>query len=212
MNDTNDTATDNRPDYEVARDELRALVASLNLGAVVSPASGAVDNEKDHEGKPRAWVHLLYTITVRGQVFEYRMGEGHVPWDRVKEPPYGPVKVDGKPVRNLPESSLSLIRTRLRNAAARFSPSYLKEWADVCAIIANAAKVAPDVGEVLGCVARDAEAMHQTFPDWCAEYGYDDDSRKAEAVYNACLEGGRKLRAFLTPDTIAKLAELSARL
>lgn len=205
------TTADNRPDYELARDELRALVASLNLDAVVSPASGAVDNEKSEDGKPREWVHLLYTITVRGQVFSYRMGEGHVPWGKVVAGDYV-VRVKGGKALRMTMEQRGMAQRKTEQPHIRWAAHMLEAWAGTCAAIANAAGVAPDVGEVLGCVARDGEAINQTFEDWCGEFGYDSDSRKAEETYNACIAEGRKLRRILTPAQISQLAELSARL
>jgi hypothetical protein len=202
---------DNRPDYELAREELRALVASLKLDAVVSPASGAVDNEKGQDGKPRAWVHLLYTITVRGEVFSYRMGEGHVPWDKVNARDYS-ILINGKKALGLTLDQRNMVQRKKAQPGIHWAAHMLDAWAATCAAIANAAGVAPDVGEVLGCVARDGEAVHMSFDDWCGEFGYDSDSRKAEETYNQCVKEGRKLRRFMTPAQIEKLSELSARL
>jgi hypothetical protein len=55
----------------------------------------------------------------------------------------------------------------------------------------------PTAEEVLECLALDAVDNNQTFADWCAEYGYDTDSRRAERVYHACLKSTEKLRRFL---------------
>ena len=57
----------------------------------------------------------------------------------------------------------------------------------------------PTAEEVLECLASDACGVDnsQTFEDWCSEYGYDTDSRRAERIYNACLKSTEKLRRFL---------------
>lgn len=43
----------------------------------------------------------------------------------------------------------------------------------------------PTAAEVIACLAMDAAGYHNArdFADWCAEYGYDPDSRRAERTY-----------------------------
>lgn len=45
----------------------------------------------------------------------------------------------------------------------------------------------PTAAEVLACLAMDAAGWEnaQDFEDWCVEYGYDTDSRRAARVYRA---------------------------
>lgn len=61
----------------------------------------------------------------------------------------------------------------------------------------NDAKTAtdPTPHSVLACVSSDIYCP-ETFEDFCAEYGYDEDSRKAEATFRRCATFGRQLRAF----------------
>lgn len=66
----------------------------------------------------------------------------------------------------------------------------------------------PKKEDVLGCLLMDAEALdHPDFESWAEEYGYDEDSRKAEAIYNACLAGGLRLRALLGEEGLRLLGE-----
>lgn len=51
----------------------------------------------------------------------------------------------------------------------------------------------PDAADVLHCLILDASAVGQSFTSWCEEFGYDEDSRKAEATYRACQENADKL-------------------
>ncbi len=57
----------------------------------------------------------------------------------------------------------------------------------------------PDTGEVLECLASDAAGIEnaRNFDDWCAEYGYDTDSRKAHRTYTICQREASKLKRFL---------------
>lgn len=55
----------------------------------------------------------------------------------------------------------------------------------------------PTAADVLACVCSDARADEQSFEEWCSEYGYDADSRKAEQTYKACAAMGPRVRRFL---------------
>lgn len=57
----------------------------------------------------------------------------------------------------------------------------------------------PTVEDVLDCLAQDAAGIEnsRSFDDWCGEYGYDSDSRKAEKTYRACKEQHEQLRRFI---------------
>ena len=66
---------------------------------------------------------------------------------------------------------------------------------------------APHAADVLHCLILDSSAAEQTFANWCAEFGYDTDSRKAIATYEACQQGADKLRRVFSRDVLAQLAE-----
>jgi hypothetical protein len=57
----------------------------------------------------------------------------------------------------------------------------------------------PTAADVLHCLCSDAMGYINSggFEDWCSEYGYDTDSRKAEATFIACKRIAFKLKAFL---------------
>ncbi len=48
-----------------------------------------------------------------------------------------------------------------------------------------------------------------TFEDFCGEYGYDSDSRKAETVYHSVIAEWRKVHKFFTASELAELQEVS---
>lgn len=60
-------------------------------------------------------------------------------------------------------------------------------------------KTLPTAKDVLDCLASDAAGYDNSrdFADWASEYGYDEDSRKAEKTYHVCAEEAKKLRHFL---------------
>lgn len=50
--------------------------------------------------------------------------------------------------------------------------------------------IPPTLDEVMWSLYMDASGVRhgETFAQWCDEYGYDTDSRKAEGIFNACRE------------------------
>jgi hypothetical protein len=63
----------------------------------------------------------------------------------------------------------------------------------------------PQAYDVLTCLQKSDVG---TFEDFCSEFGYDADSRKAEQVYNAVVKEWRKVRAFFTDAEIAELQDI----
>jgi hypothetical protein len=57
----------------------------------------------------------------------------------------------------------------------------------------------PSTADVLGCLLSDASGFEssRTFEEWCSDYGYDTDSRRAERTYKAIEAQSVKLRRFL---------------
>lgn len=58
--------------------------------------------------------------------------------------------------------------------------------------------VKPKVIDVLHALFTDAEAADYNFDDWCASYGYSNDSIKAMNTYKQCLEAAHALRRYFT--------------
>lgn len=84
-------------------------------------------------------------------------------------------------------------------------------WADGlnCVIKAAGAKpITPKLADVISSLVLDSDVIeHPDFELWAAEFGYDIDSRKAEAIYRACLDIALKLRAGIGDEGVAKLRE-----
>lgn len=59
----------------------------------------------------------------------------------------------------------------------------------------------PQAKEVLESLFLDASsASARDFADFCAEFGYDTDSRRAERIYKACQSTAMRLRKLLGDD------------
>ena len=56
--------------------------------------------------------------------------------------------------------------------------------------------VFPGVASVLHSLMLDAQALDQSFADWCDDLGYDDDSISAFDTYRACCENGKNCKRF----------------
>lgn len=63
----------------------------------------------------------------------------------------------------------------------------------------------PSAGSVLMCLEHSNPG---TFEDFCDEYGYDTDSRKAEKTWRACVDQYLALSAMYTPDELEALSRL----
>ncbi len=69
-------------------------------------------------------------------------------------------------------------------------------------------KIEPLLRDVLYSLALDSGVLDAGgFESWAADLGYDADSRKAEAIYRACLDIALKLRSALGDDGLRQLCE-----
>lgn len=67
---------------------------------------------------------------------------------------------------------------------------------------------APSAASVLHSIVLDSSAAHETFADWCANLGHDEDSRKAFAAYEQCQKNQKKLRGVFSRAQIETLSNL----
>lgn len=68
---------------------------------------------------------------------------------------------------------------------------------------------APLLRDVLHALTLDADAIdYPTYEEWASNFGFDEDSRKGEAIYRQCLQIGLQLRAMIGDSDLAKLREL----
>jgi len=61
--------------------------------------------------------------------------------------------------------------------------------------------------EVLACISSDVHCP-ETFDDFCAEYGYEEDSRKAHKIFKRSSLFAGRLRAFFDDAEIESLQEI----
>lgn len=68
--------------------------------------------------------------------------------------------------------------------------------------------VAPEIAGVLYSLILDSEALQTSFVLWCDEYGYDSDSIKARATYEACCSNAQKINSVIPREVQAALRDL----
>lgn len=66
----------------------------------------------------------------------------------------------------------------------------------------------PKLADVLYSICMDSEAIeYGTFQEWAGSMGYETDSRKAEAIYNACISEALKLRGTVGDKAMSELRD-----
>lgn len=145
--------------------------------AVINGPTGAVDPAQSKDSKP--WPHVAYTLALSLDGREF--------WR-------GPYKFG---VGNFGHTA----------GALRDPKDQAKQAASIAAV--NPDKYGPTVARVLPSLLLDGSAHfdHQSFEDWAGDFGYDPDSRKAEATWKACDETGRKLARAFSASEIEQLRE-----
>jgi len=121
------------------------------------------------------WSHDKWVVTIEGQTFDYSTGIGH--------------------------RDASVFNREAFNAVMRKTPKQTKENLTLYnEELAKVSKVKPlQIDDVLYSLLSDASLANGDFEDFCSEFGYDEDSIKANETYKACQKGTKKLKAFL-PD------------
>lgn len=73
--------------------------------------------------------------------------------------------------------------------------------------------ILPDIKDFVQSICLESSALdYRSFEDWAREYGYDEDSRKAEKMYRECLQHGIMLRASLGGEKFDHLCHLCSQL
>ena len=66
----------------------------------------------------------------------------------------------------------------------------------------------PSAANVLYCLLSDLDLGSESHADFCANLGYDEDSRKGLELYLACQKSGEELRKIFTGEEIETLREM----
>lgn len=163
--------------------DLATLAA--NLGLTLTAANG-----RGNYGAGQNWTSIRFdcTLTRNGREVwsgPYHLGVGHLKSLATVE------RANGKLPRNAAPTQAQLAALTRYAAAERLHPS---------------------LADVLHSLLSDSAAFFdgQTFEDWAAAFGYDTDSRKAEATFRECDAIGRKLARAFKPDELEALRNAAA--
>lgn len=181
------------------KNEIKAITpaeAGLSLAVIAGPRGSVQDD----------WPCIEYVCELlnsrRAVIWrgEYRLGVGHVDCKQTL-PGMGSGHAYG-----LLESVLDAWR---RGKTLRKSPDVMQAQADLAARFATRQKVTPKLDDVCHSLLMDGATFFdgERFEDWCANYGYDTDSRKAEATFRTCDDIGRALSRSLSRDELTGLRE-----
>jgi hypothetical protein len=200
-----------------------AAIAALGLtvDAVFVPFS-----RSRNKAEARHSLNWKVTVRRNGRdvlTCDYGAGTGHCPGYKVSTPPAGyrardRYRAHGKPYpgstssHRRPTASEALADFREEICAAEcesgvameynwlhssgdFKPKRTRVSGEVSS---RQVPIMPNAVDVIYSLNLDADALnYATFADWAETFGYDTDSRIAEATYRACLAIGLKLRAAL---------------
>ena len=173
----------------------------LGLSIESSAPRGEVEPAQSKESKP--WPHIAYDVTLKrnGKPIwsgPYKLGVGHVKTPKL----FSCARFTSK--------EQALLQTWQNTPYAEFTDKKLH--ATVAAKLAAAQNVTPKLDDVLSSLLMDGSAYFdaQSFEEWCSDYGYDADSRKAEATWKACDEVGRNLARAFTPSELSDLREVAS--
>ena len=75
-------------------------------------------------------------------------------------------------------------------------------------IVDTAKNKIPTEYDILACISSDYYTP-DTFEEFCANYGYDNDSIKAQNAFKRCLKFAKKLRTFFTESEAEKQQEIN---
>jgi hypothetical protein len=146
------------------------------LGVTIESSNPALATEKSKaDGRVTQWHHIAFNVTIRrGEkaVWEgpYRMGLGNFP------------EFKDLIGRNLTVHAEDEIWASVKQRNPR-----------------RIFRTRPSLPDVLFSLLSDGSAFFdaESFEEWADNYGFDTDSRKAERMFQECMETGRKLsRAF----------------
>lgn len=126
------------------------------------------------------------TLTRNGQSFttEYRKGCGHRVWESRRD------AGDYWWRHFKPGKRVELLNVKLLNPKDCEPGQRERQLAVFAEFERLTAPIAPTLEEVVYALHSDANCVRhgQSFAEFCGEFGYDADSRKAEACFNACRD------------------------
>ena len=110
-----------------------------------------------------------WQVSINGQKFDYYTGIGHRTLD-------------------------TMAKYRVKTGLGVNSFQQLLAKYNLKTTLEYSKPVPPKLDDVLHSLVMDSSACEESFDDWCSDYGYDTDPRKALDLYLQCQENATKLR------------------
>jgi hypothetical protein len=150
-------------------------------------------------------INWRVTIARNGQSLttDYMQGIGHAPGYRDMQSAVRKLSVNGRLTVDA-----QYARAEFQRIVCEIGRVPTLRWAHKY-IASDLPLSAPALLDVLYSLTLDSDAITSGgFEEWAKDYGYDTDSRKAEAIYRQCIEIGLKLQHMIGADNLATLREL----
>lgn len=183
-------------------EEKKLIDVCTNLGLTVESSSPVAEVRDVDKKTGRGWPCISYTVQIkRGNRLiwtgPYRLGIGHVAHKKVTD--------HIAHVMGIEQAAMNLLRKGKEFADQRLA-------AEVATKIARYQKVSPKLDDVMSNLLTDGSPhlQHQTFEEWCSEFGYDTDSIKARKTYDLCVEEGMAIARAFTPAELEQLQAAAA--
>jgi len=195
-----------RPDYEIAREDLSALMVRERLDVVSTFVPFSQSRNKG------GWPSLNWRVTLQRQGRDANTGERAGPVHQLIETDYMAGSAHC-PAHKAKAREGALPREAARDKAHNVATECETGRKHMRVVFSQGPAILPDDVDVFSALLLDSDALDAGgFEDWAADYGYDTDSRAAEATYQACLETALKLRASLGEKLLTEARDLAARL
>lgn len=179
--------------------EPRERIAAAMAKHGLSITSEFVPFSKSRNAKPREsgnpWRSLNWTVTLHKAArpiltTDYAAGEGHAPASKASL------------------TELGGTNSIMRHEAISYELEHGVTYKARTFGAGSRKKFEPDACDVMHSLVSDSDVLDcSTFEEWASNLGYDTDSRKAEAIYRACLEIALKLRNGLGEAALQELRE-----
>lgn len=187
-------------DYEIAARDLRAMLGQLGLTVECEFVPFSVSRNAGESSPSLNWRArvLLNGKPASGlESVDYMQGCGHCPASKAGTKRF-PAKAD---------LSRAIALECETGKRAMMSTNLGRPYATSAPI------AAPDAGAIIAALCLDSDVLnYASFDDWADSFGYDRDSRKAEATYRACRATALSLRAAVGDASLAKLHALANQL
>jgi len=137
-----------------------------------------------------------FKVFVNGHWFDYTMGMGHVVPNDPKKSGMTRYKVELTDCGTTNAALLNALNVDKRKFLSVDKIAFYSLYQKTLVVYQ------PKLNDVLNSLYIDSQVGELLFEDFCGEFGYDSDSRKALEIYLKCQDTCKKMRYYCWPDEI----------